>query len=64
MLRGPWNDDFFTSLEGFPDATHDDDADACGGAYGMLIDNTTGLIDYMRTLGEELGVKPAGSGGG
>ncbi len=64
VLRGPWNDDFFTSLEGFPDATHDDDADACGGAYGMLIDNTTGLIDYMRTLGEELGVKPAGAGGG
>lgn len=59
VLRAAWNEEFFNALEGFPDATHDDDADACGGAYGMLIDNTTGLIDYMRQLGTELGVKPA-----
>jgi phage terminase large subunit-like protein len=37
----------FTSLEGFPDATHDDDADAAGGAFGMFVDNTTGLIDFF-----------------
>jgi predicted phage terminase large subunit-like protein len=59
VLRAAWNEEFFNALEGFPDAAHDDDADACGGAYGMLIDNTTGLIDYMRQLGTELGVKPA-----
>ena len=36
ILRGSWNDAFKSSLEGFPDAAHDDDADACAGAFGML----------------------------
>ena len=36
FLRGPWLDDVLTSLEGFPEATHDDDADACSGAFSMI----------------------------
>jgi predicted phage terminase large subunit-like protein len=36
FVRGPWNDDVFTQLEGFPDAAHDDDADACSGAFNAL----------------------------
>lgn len=36
FVRGPWNEDVFNSLEGFPDATHDDDADAGSGAFSML----------------------------
>lgn len=36
FVRGPWNDTFFDWLEGFPDATHDDHADACSGAYSLL----------------------------
>ena len=38
---------FFSALEGFPDAAHDDDADACGGAFGMFVDNTLGMLDWM-----------------
>lgn len=36
FVRGPWNDEVFTALEGFPDAPHDDDADACSGAFNAL----------------------------
>ena len=37
VLRAPWNDDWFTSLEGFPDAPHDDDADSTSRAFNTLI---------------------------
>ena len=36
FLRGGWNDEFFDQLEGFPDAPHDDHADACSGAFNYL----------------------------
>ena len=36
FLRGGWNDEFFDQLEGFPDAAHDDHADACSGAFNHL----------------------------
>lgn len=53
FLRGAWNDDVFTSLEGFPDAAHDDDADACGGAFGMFVDNKFGILDFMQQVAQE-----------
>jgi predicted phage terminase large subunit-like protein len=37
VLRGPWNEDWFGALEGFPDATHDDDADSTSEAFNELI---------------------------
>jgi predicted phage terminase large subunit-like protein len=48
FLRGSWNEDVFASLEAFPDAAHDDDADASGGAFGMFVDNNFGLLDFMQ----------------
>jgi len=36
VLRGPWNDEWFTALESFPDAAHDDDADATAEAFNAL----------------------------
>lgn len=36
FVRGPWNESVFSVLEGFPDAKHDDDADACSGAFNAL----------------------------
>ena len=47
ILRGAWNEEFFSALEGFPDAAHDDDADACGGASRMFVDNSLGMLDWM-----------------
>ena len=36
IVRGPWNEDLFRILEGFPDLAHDDEVDACSGALEML----------------------------
>jgi predicted phage terminase large subunit-like protein len=33
VLRGPWNETWFASLEAFPTAPHDDDADATSRAF-------------------------------
>ncbi|MDE3023578.1 MAG: phage terminase large subunit [Pseudomonadota bacterium] len=53
VLRGPWNEDTFVALEGFPDAAHDDDADAWAGAFGMFTDNSFGMLEFMRREIEE-----------
>ena len=36
FVRGAWNSELFDALEGFPEAAHDDHADACSGAFNML----------------------------
>jgi hypothetical protein len=36
IRRGPWNEELFRVLEGFPDLAHDDEVDACSGALEML----------------------------
>jgi predicted phage terminase large subunit-like protein len=36
VLRGPWNETWFSSLEAFPEAAHDDDADATSRAFGAF----------------------------
>ena len=36
FLRGDWNEALFASLEAFPDARHDDDADAVSRAFNYL----------------------------
>jgi Terminase RNaseH-like domain len=52
ILRGPWNEDLFRVLEGFPDLVHDDEADACSGALEMLNPQMKGWGQYevMRRL--------------
>jgi predicted phage terminase large subunit-like protein len=37
VLRGPWNEGWFTALEGFPEAAHDDDADSTSRAFNALL---------------------------
>jgi predicted phage terminase large subunit-like protein len=37
VLRGRWNEDWFTALEGFPEVSHDDDADSTSRAFNALI---------------------------
>ena len=36
VLRAPWNDRWFSSLENFPTAKHDDDADSTSRAFGAI----------------------------
>lgn len=46
FVQGPWNDEVFTALEGFPDAAHDDDADACSGAFNALAGSGPGITTH------------------
>lgn len=36
VLRGPWNDGWFSALEGFPVAKHDDEVDATSRAFEIV----------------------------
>lgn len=49
VLRAPWNSDFFDSLEAFPEALHDDDADACSGAFSLLVQEAS-RVPVVREL--------------
>lgn len=40
VLRGNWNDAFFTELEAFPDAAHDDTVDSTSRAFRRLTSGT------------------------
>lgn len=44
FLRGAWNSDVFDALEAFPDAAHDDDVDACSGAYAQFVTPAAGIL--------------------
>lgn len=41
VLRAPWNETWFSSLEGFPEAVHDDDADSTSRAFSALLSAST-----------------------
>lgn len=48
VLRGAWNEAWFASLEGFPEASHDDDADSTSRAFNALSGKTYGMIGVTR----------------
>ena len=50
MLRAPWNDALINEMRMFPNGTHDDQVDGCSRAFASLIDQNTGMLDYMRQL--------------
>jgi len=62
FLRGHWNEEVFKTLEGFPDAPHDDDADALAGAFAMYITTNDGFIDYLEAQVDEMNAKAAAGG--
>lgn len=49
VLRGAWNDAWFTALEGFPEATHDDDADSTSRAFNALINDPTQVAMFLTS---------------
>lgn len=52
VLRGDWNERWFSALEGFPTAKHDDDADSTSRAFAVVaIDRA---YDYAGALGRGL----------
>ena len=56
ILRGPWNEELFRFLEGFPDLAHDDEVDACSGALEMLNVQMKGaaIFEFYRQKAEKL----------
>jgi predicted phage terminase large subunit-like protein len=44
IVRGRWNADYIQTLEGFPEAAHDDDVDSTSEAFNALIDTA---YDWM-----------------
>jgi len=50
IRRGPWNEELFRVLEGFPDLSHDDEIDACSGALEMLNPQMAswGFYEFIR----------------
>ena len=50
FVRGDWNEEFFDQLEGFPDAAHDDHADACSGAFNLLSESRAPLRVHPSNL--------------
>ena len=40
LLKGDWNEEFLTELEGFPDALHDDMVDAAADAFSAVAVST------------------------
>lgn len=48
VLVGPWNDAFFSELEGFPDGRHKDIVDACSRAFLGL--HKAGVLAYQQAM--------------
>lgn len=44
VLRGAWNEVLFDCLESFPEAAHDDEADACSEAFGHFVNPSAGIF--------------------
>lgn len=42
LLAGPWNEEFLSEVESFPDGSHDDIVDAFAGAFNLTVDGSTG----------------------
>jgi len=63
ILRGPWSEDLFRVLEGFPDLAHDDEVDACSGALEMLNPDMkgAGIYEFYRQKAEELRAEQHGN---
>lgn len=44
IVRGAWNEPYFSTLEGFPEAAHDDDADASAGGMEMHLTRKDSIL--------------------
>lgn len=46
VVRAPWNEEFFTELENFPEGAHDDIVDVLSGAFNALAGNLS-ILDTL-----------------
>lgn len=55
ILKGAWNEEFCSALEAFPEARHDDDADAASEAFNLLAsEGALGWLEFFRQEAEKL----------
>ena len=47
VLRAPWNAEFFSELENFPEGAHDDIVDVLSGAFNSLAEGGQSLLDVL-----------------
>jgi predicted phage terminase large subunit-like protein len=47
VLRAPWNKDFFSEVENFPEGSHDDIVDVLSGAFNELCSEGGGILDAL-----------------
>ena len=54
VLRGAWNEAWFSGLEAFPEGRHDDDADSTSRAFNAFLGqlSSQGLLDLIRREGK------------
>lgn len=52
MLKAPWNDTLVSEMRLFPNATHDDQIDACSRSFVEITQGGGGLLDHYRQLAE------------
>lgn len=48
VVRGNWNERFFSQLEAFPEGGHDDDVDSTSRAFNAHRQASTGMLSYMK----------------
>lgn len=46
IMRAPWNEEFFSELENFPDGSHDDIVDVFSGAFNEMCGGTS-ILDVL-----------------
>lgn len=47
VLSAPWNNDFFTEVENFPEGSHDDQVDTLSGAFNELCGHGLSILDVL-----------------
>lgn len=52
LLKAPWNDALIAEMRLFPNATHDDQIDACSRAFVEITQGGGGLLDHYRQMAE------------
>lgn len=47
VFRAPWNEEFLTECESFPDGSHDDIVDTLSGAFNALVGSGLSILDAL-----------------
>jgi hypothetical protein len=63
ILRAPWNNEYLSELEGFPERKHDDQVDASSGAFNYLVEHRGGDYRGQKATAQKNNVPSMGGNG-